>query len=270
MSYGTSGYGTSAYGGVTPNLSIVNAVAISTNVIRVTFTKEPQNILRSLAGDVLNPGEWSITRGDTGQGFNILEITKFSNLIWDVRVLEPLASSNIVHTIAAPGLLDTGGSLIDNPRSATFPGVLDASKATPERRTAFRNQAIRDLDNPPAPAGTNNSGGSLIIGTDGDYQLQDGPGLVRKLIFRRLTTQRGGFWHLPNYGVGLRVKEPVPGSELIKLQAEIERQVRLEPEVDKVSVRITQSGNALTVLVLAKLRPTGQQVSFPLEVPFGV
>jgi hypothetical protein len=270
MSYGISPYGIGLYGGMVADLSISQAVAISTHVVQVTLTKQPQNILKSLPGDVLNPATWSITRGDTGQGFNILEITKVSETVWDIRTLESFASANVFHTVSSSVLLDTGGSVIDVPRSAQFRGLLDASKATPERRAATRNQAIRDYRNPPAPSGLNSLSGTLIIGTDGDYQLEDGQTLVRKLIYRRLTTIPGSFWHLPNYGAGIRVKEPVPATGLIKLRAEIERQVKLEPEVERVRVSLRQSANSLIITVRARLRPTGQQVTFPLQVPFGV
>lgn len=269
MSYGIAPYGISPYGCVVADLSIANAVAVSTHVVRVTFTKEPQAVSPSLVGDVLNPRTWEIIRGDTSQGFTVLIISKVSNLVWDIRVLEKFASKNVAHTVSSGTLLDEGGSLIDLPRDAQFAGVIAAADSTPERVAVQRKQGIRDLNNPVAPSGTNSVSGSLVISSDGDYQLHDGPDFIRKLIFRRLTTGRGAFWHLPNYGLGLKVKQPVPGTELVKLKAEIERQIKLEPEVTEVRATIRQSGNALNIVVLAVLAPTGQQVSFPLQVPFG-
>jgi len=270
MSYGIAPYGTSPYGCVVADLSISNAVAISTHVVRVTLTKAPQALSASLLGDVLNPTTWRVSRGDTSQSFTVLLISKVSNFVWDIRVLEKFASRNVTHTVSSATLLDVGGSLLDVPRSRVFAGILSAAASTPERKAAKRKQGIRDLNNPPAPTGSNSVSGSLVINSEGDYQLHDGPDFIRKLIFRRLTTAKGAFWHLPNYGVGLKVKEPIPGTELVKLRAEIERQIKLEPEVGGVTVTVRQSANSLSILVRATLRPTGQQVSFPLQVPFGV
>ena len=108
------------------------------------------------------------------------------------------------------------------------------------------------------------------VSNDGDYQLHGGTDFVRKMIFRRLMTAKGGFRFLPDFGVGLRVKEPLPIGNLISLQKEIEDQVKLEPEVDKVRATVTQDQNHLTVTVFARLKQTGQQLSLPLSIPFGV
>ena len=53
-------------------------------------------------------------------------------------------------------------------------------------------------------------GGSLRIGADGDYVADEGTELMKKLILRRLLTPKGAFFHLPDYGYGLAVKEPTP------------------------------------------------------------
>lgn len=270
MSYGIAPYGISPYGCVTPDLSITSAVVVSTHVVRVTLTKDAQDILRSLAGDVRNPKTWKITRSDTSQSFTVLHISKVSQLVWDIRVLEKFAARYVTHSVSSATLLDAGGSLIDLPRTAQFVGIISAAASTPERVLAGRRHGIRDLNNPPGPSGSNTVGGTLLIGSDGDYQLHDGADFVRKLIFRRLTTMPGAFWHLPNYGVGLAAKQPLPGGGLLKLKSEVERQLKLEPEISKVSATIRQSGNGLNILIRAQLHPSGQQVSFPLEVPFGV
>ena len=270
MSFGISPFGTSPYGCVTPDLSISNAIAISTHVVRVTLTKEAQDIIRSIAGDVRNPLTWKITRSDTSQGFTVVKVSKVSQLEWDIRVLEKFASRFVSHSVSSTTLLDAGGSPIDLPRTAQFVGVIAAAESSPERIAAGRRHGIRDLNNPPAPSGSNSVSGSLVISAEGDYQLHDGPDFIRKLIFRRLTTERGAFWHLPNYGVGLKNKQALPGGGLLKLKAEIERQLKLEPEISKVAATIRQSASVLNILIQAQLHPSGQQVQFPLEVPIGV
>ncbi len=274
MSYGLEQYGLDAYGSNAAALSgfgILRAVPVATHVVRMHLSEVPQSISSQLPGDVLNPLTWQIIRTDTGVGFTILEISPTPNTRqWDIRVLEPLASSNITHQVATATLIDElGGPLTDPPSIVSFAGILDASLSTPERTAANQKFAIRDLNNPQAALPSGSSGGVYTIGQDGDYQLHGGTDFVRKLIFRRLMTTPGAFRFLPNFGVGLRVKEPLPSGDLITLQKEISEQVKLEPEVDKVRVSVAQNNNQLTVVVQARLKLTGQQISVPFITPFG-
>jgi hypothetical protein len=274
MSYGIEQYGIDPYGSLEASLlggfNLVRARPVSTNVVRVTFSQEPQNISAQLPGDVLNPREWKLVRLDTGVGFTILSISATpAKLEWDVRVLEALASSNISHRISALTLLDTFGDPIAQD-SADFFGILDASLSTPDRQVANQRYAIRDLNNPQASLASGSTGGVYAVGKNGDYQLHDGTDFVRKLILRRLMTTKGAFRFLPDFGVGLRVKEPLPTGDLISLQNQISDQVKQEPEVEKVRVSVSQDQNKLTVVVLAVLKLTGQQISIPLSTPFGV
>jgi len=275
MSYGFESYGLDAYGSnaaasVGP-LTFLGAVAISTNIVQVTLSKPPQALSSQLAGDALNPATWSVIRNDTGVGFTVVEITPTtSDQVWNVRVLEPLASSNVAHTIAASGLLAADGGLSGSPTSAEFQGMLSTKTATPDALAADRDFSIVDLANPQASLSSGATGGVYTIGQDGDYDLDGGTDFVRKLILRRLMTVRGGYRFLPNFGLGIQVKQPLPAADVISFQKEIETQVKLEPEVDKVRVLVTQDRNALTVLVQANLRATGQNITVPLEVPFTV
>ncbi len=273
MSYGQEQYGVDSYGSndaVLPQLAITAASPVSTNVVRVTLSREPQTTVASAAGDVLNTRTWKLVRLDSNVGFTIIQISSISETVWDVRVLEALGSSNITHQISADTLLDTVGGLITVPSAFNFAGLLDASVSTPDRLVANRQYSIRDLDNPQAALASGSSGGVYKVSNDGDYQLHGGTDFVRKMIFRRLMTAKGGFRFLPDFGVGLRVKEPLPIGNLISLQKEIEDQVKLEPEVDKVRATVTQDQNHLTVTVFARLKQTGQQLSLPLSIPFGV
>ena len=145
---------------------------------------------------------------------------------------------------------------------ADFLGVLDASKATVQAEVARRRLAPRDLSNPPTP---HSPAGTLVLRAGGDYQTDTGPALLKKLILRRVTTPRGAFFHLPDYGLGLRVKEPLPTPELFKLKAELELQVKREPDVDAVAATVLydRSGH-LSVQLRVRTRKTGQ--SFDLNV----
>mgnify|MGYP001205205386 CR=1 FL=1 len=103
----------------------------------------------------------------------------------------------------------------------------------------------------------------------GQDQAQRGAALLRKLIIRRLTTTPGDFFHLPKYGVGLKVKQPIPAGNLVRFRTLVERELLLEPDLAQVAVAITQSSNILTIQVRAVLTKSGQQVSVGLLAPIG-
>jgi hypothetical protein len=150
------------------------------------------------------------------------------------------------------------------PRKADFAGLVADALATRQARLVSRGAIVRDVANPPAPfAAEGTLGGTLVITSSGDYDTVTGAELVKKLIIRRLTTGRGEFFHLPNYGVDFRVKETIQPSSLSQLKTSIEKQILKEPEVSAASASLTlDTSNVLTVAVRATLRPTGEALQF--------
>ncbi len=116
---------------------------------------------------------------------------------------------------------------------------------------------------------TGELGSTLVIDSGGDYTSMSGPEFIKKLILRRLTTKPGEFFHLPNYGLGLKEKEPLPVNNLRALAKAIEQQVAQEPEVGAVKATLSYAANAsiLYVKVQVQLRQTGQQLVVPMAVP---
>lgn len=272
--WGTGAWGTGPWGGATPQppLAIENAVATSTKEVTVTLNRDPQEIAPTVPGDALNPATWIIQRLDTSAFFSVLAVTKVTDLEYAIAVLEDFGSEKVTHRVSAPTLLDETGSPITSPNSADFLGVKYTDRANQVADAARRANAIRDVANPPVPATKDGSvvGGTLVINSGGDYELETGAPLLKKLITRRLLTTRGAFFHLPDYGVGLGVKELLPAADLIKLRGEILRQVRREPEVEDVGVTLALgTSNDLTVTVVAKLRRTGEPVALSLGVVEG-
>jgi len=120
--------------------------------------------------------------------------------------------------------------------------------------------AAVDIANPQVPKEPFFAG-TLQLGADGDYLLESGPQLIRKLWLRRLVTQKRDFFHLPEYGVGIRLKEPIPAANLGKLKTQIEEQLLREPEVKSVNVTVTMDTRGiLTVQARGVLRKTGEEV----------
>ncbi len=266
--WGLDQWGLEKWGGVDPlpPLTLDSALAISTKEVQVTLNREPQSLAPTAPGDALNPDTWIIQRLDTAQIFSTLSVRQLSPLVFVVNVLEDFGPSTATHRILSTTLLDADGGQISNPplNRADYAGILSAEAKDEVTRARLRINAVRDVANPPLPAtGTGTTvGGTLIINNAGDYDLESGAPLLRKLIIRRLITTKGGFFHLPDYGLGLGVKETLPAANLITLRAEAIRQIKREPEVEETDVQLTLSTqNELTVRIRAKTR-TGGDVDF--------
>lgn len=271
----TDGYGLESYGidewgfgdSELPELSIESAIALTTHTVRVTLTAEPMHRSPIAPGDALNPDTWVLTRADEAAPFVLLEVEEISALVFQLRTWKPLGPARISHTVSAVAMRGSDGSLV-TPTFFVFPGLLAAAEATDKARMAGRRLAMVDLSNPQLPQVDPSPGGTLLIEAGGDYASDSGSALVKKLIIRRLTTPRGGFFHLPDYGVGLVLKEPLPSSDLVKLAAEIERQVKLEPEVLEAVCNLTQlATGALFVQVRARLKTTGETIPIDIATP---
>lgn len=268
--WGTGSYGVGSYG-VAATLVVEYAFAISTHEVVVVLNKPPLDVSGFVSGDVRNPGSWALSIPATAQVLEVAGVAPFDDpLKWIVRSLQRFPDSTGIARVKATTLKDAGGSIIGLPDFADFTGVTEFAIATPTTLASDRRAGDRDLANVPTPqiGGETDLSGTLVI-RGGDYALVEGTELARKLIIRRLTTTPGDFFHLPNYGVGLRVKEPIPVGDMVRLKAEIERQIKQERDVVRASATVSQSGNVLTVLVRATLAKTGQQVSVALESRLG-
>lgn len=271
--WGKDPWGTGIWAGVVPAPPLVldSAVAISTKEVEVTFNRDPQIIAPTADGDALNPNTWVIQRLDDGFFFSILGVLQTEPLKIVINVLQDFGPSTVQHRVLSTTLLDSEGNPISSPplNSADFAGILAAEAKDAPTRARNQSNAIRDIANPPVPPNVmgTNVGGTLVINSAGDYELESGNPLLKKLIIRRLITLRGGFFHLPDYGVGLGSKELLPAANLIQLRAEIIRQIQREPEVEDASVRLLLgTQNDLTVRIGAKLRASEDPLSFSLQL----
>lgn len=264
---GTSAWGISSWGGAPTAIHIDYAFASSTKTVRVYLTAAPQNATGLLDGDALNPMTWTVQRLDTLEFFTILAVRFIDEpLVLELLVFEPLGDYRTTHEVKSTTLRAVNGIVITAPNSYDFPGIKSSQDAVSAAKTAARRYAPRDIANPPFGGTFESGGGTLVISANGDYALEEGTALFKKLIVRRLTTPRNGFVHLPGYGVGLAVKEPIPNSDLLALQKEIESQVLREPDAESAEVALTQSnGNVLLVQIRAKQRVTGEQIEIGLR-----
>ncbi len=262
--FGSSSFGLAPFGSSSSTITIIGAWAVSTHNVRVILSSEPKHASLYRGGDALNPTSWSVHRGDTGDAFTVLGVAEVNATAFDLDLLEPLGNHHVTHTVASLVLLSTAGLLITNPHSADFIGLV--AQMDPIRALELNRWRDRDLANPPNQSDAGNGfSGALVIGSDGDYETDDGVVLIRKLVLRRLSTPRGGFRHLKNYGLGLALNEPIPGGDIIRLKTDIEREVLLEPDVSEARARLMMDRAGVLIIQL-RIRVAGTGASFDMKV----
>ncbi len=93
--------------------------------------------------------------------------------------------------------------------------------------------------------------GQFQINDRGDIAVETRLQGVRKRILRRITTARGGFFHLPAYGTAQPVKTIKRPAELIALAAELQRQIEREPEVVRAQVHVATDPVDTTLVMIS-------------------
>lgn len=260
--FGQASYGASALGTV----SIRSALALSTREVEVEVSGLVRDNSPYLEGDALNPNTWMVQRLDTNAFLHVVSVTQSATYKYVLLTLEEFAPANINHRVSSTTLLDAAGASIVSPRSADFAGMLAATQLTEQTKLAARRLASQDIANSQQPL-VSFFAGTLQIDASGDYKTVTAAELVKKLIYRRLVTTPGDFSHLPGYGVGIRLKEPLPTVELSKLKAQIEQQILLEPEVDAARVTLLLgTDGVLTIRIAAQLKKTGEDLSLSIPV----
>lgn len=223
-------------GGSFSKLGLLSVVVLEKGKIRVTFQGRAA-ATGSAPNGPLNANTWRITHDDGDRIFVAL-VTEISDnpftaqTVLDLLLVTPLGNGSEVHTVATTMVEDDGDPA--DPISLTFLGITSTAKPPASRE----NERI-DLFNSPFPV--NPFGGTLAIGSDGDYIRVSGADLDRKLIYRRLSTRPGSFKHLPDYGLGIGEQEPVAlgtaSPEAFK--QEIRRQILQEPTIQDAQVRLS-------------------------------
>jgi len=281
VGYGVSPWGTGFYGDGYSELTTETdgrAYAVGDRVVRVELLVEPLHLSTTGLGDALNPRTWKIQDLATSKEWTLMAVKQVSDLVYEILTFEQLPKHFTELELSSATLRDVIQVPFPTLRFL-FNGCHLAATNTSDAALVAKGVVQRDLFNAMLPPLTDDRGnsysdmvsGTLVINSAGDYAPQSGADFIRKLILRQLIASPGDFFHLPNFGVGLRVKEPLPVNDLRKLAAAIEEQVNRNPEVEasKASLSYSASASALLVQVSVKLRPDGQIAQIPLVVPTG-
>ncbi len=282
MPWGLGSWGTSYDSGIVESNGL--AYAVGDRVVRVELTAEPLHFSNTGEGDALNPRTWRIQDPATGRLWTLLSVRQVDSKTFEILTLESLPKHFTELELASFDLVTVLGVPFPT-LQFLFNGCYLAANNTSDSRLTANGVVQKDITNAIAPTSTTSSGdlnggnpygdlvsGTLEIDSAGDYTSQSGVSFVKKLILRRLIAKKGDFFHIPSYGVGLRVKEPLPVNDLRKLAAAIEQEVNREPEVQasKANLSYSASASALNVQVLVRLKPNGQTAQVSLTVPTGL
>jgi hypothetical protein len=243
---------------------VASALAAGDSTFRVAFSEPPLFQSPLQPGDASNLMRWRLTEVITGREITLLSVAAVPGnpTQLEFAIYGRWESEALTYRVEAVGaIVSTVLDPLQAPDSADFFGMPAAQEE------AIQARELVDIRNPQTEEDIAN--GALIIGSGGDYQLEGGNSLLKKLIIRRILTAQGEFFHLADidYGLGVQAKARFTPQQLIKLRVEIERQVQREPEVAAVksAVRITSEG-ALIISVLARTQ-NGENVG--LDLPFG-
>lgn len=253
--YGYEELGFDPYG-IDASVSVVSAYAIGERQVRVELAAFPlaQSVIDE--GDALNPTTWVVQTSN--EQFTVLSVSVVSSSppVFELYTLQKFASSLIEHEVGSTTLRDGAGYLIGAPYFAPFFGC----EANAETETSA---GALDFEN--SPFDTDRPAGTLAVGSNGDYKNHAGLPFLRKLIVRRLTTMPGGLFHLPEYGIGIKLKEPLKSSDLMSLRSDLRKTLLEEPEFSDVSSRLQLFADGrLQIEIRGRLR-SNQEVIVPIE-----
>lgn len=183
------------------------------------------------------------------------------------RPFSPFGARYVVN--ASTNLASMTGTPLDVTRaSLEFDGLYRGlPPATPDLQPSGGDianpQSLEALLDPVPRTNSDELLGTFPIDDLGDYAKDDGIASIKKRIIRRLTTRKGAFAHLPNYGVDIpaNVKRlALPGLREA-LAADAEEQVKQEPEVIDARVTLTIDGEVTWFRVKARVN-VGRELDF--------
>lgn len=289
LSFGTGSFGTGSFGTGVAVPSFSRVLALRENVLRLTCTEAPRYTRLLGPGDASDPRRYTVVPvegsvgrdGEPARAVAVIATEQVApdGLELDLWLDRPMSPEPALYRLTVQGLV-VANTLLPFPTAeldyvAVFKGV---PSFIPEdainNRDIANPQSFTGLENLPVAEGQD---AQRLLGrfpTDdaGDLAIDQGLVGYRKRVYRRLTTRKGNFSHIPNYGVTVlaNLKQLARAGLREFLAEEAETQIRQEPETVAVSVSLVVDpnfGDVARYRVRARTR-FGQQPDFNVPVSF--
>ena len=277
---GGQGWGGGAFGltpwggGAGDTLSLIAAIAVRENVVRLEFdaTLVFTGILDPY--DASNRARYAITCIPNTYGIDgelcrvvrvvtasLAEVDGAQGKLIDLTVDRPFSHYPAQYRVSANNLMSVDGAPLESSATSIVFFGLQRQREVNSTETAL---PARDIANLPTIEMVGDGSAELVLGSfsvdsSGDYANDDEVNSLRKRILRRFFTKQGAFAHLPGYGIGLQDYGKRLGSSTVRqrIASEAEKQLFQEPEIAKVGTSITQTGPGLFLLVVRVRTKTG-------------
>lgn len=240
-------------------LTVVRAIAVAGQVVRVVFNEEPVHRTPAGALDALNPAHYVFTvpggnaTAPRPMGVDVAMVVGPTYGVgnggatdergFDVHVDRQLIVG-VTYLVTVKNIESLAGGALGTPASASLPGVTKIL----ETKLPARNQDLVDLANPPAV-------GHWVVDDSGDLTVETPDEGTRKRVYRRGFTRKNAFAALPGYGAALDHKGVAGLAKLAAFRVDYQNQVQEEPDVAQASVNVAQKLSGITLIqVDAKTR----------------
>jgi hypothetical protein len=289
--WGAAPWGSSPWGGGAAGaaqLCLGLAIAVRENVVRLFFSEPVKYTRWCDHGDASRLGCYSVAVvGGTGiDGLASREVAPAAVELVDgaggrqvdLTVDRVFSPYGVLYAATVTGILSASGLMLGiGANQVLFQGLQKGlPSALTEHAVATGDianpQTLRALFDPLPEAGRRSD---VLLGTyraDGTGDLANDGGLTsyKKRLFRRLTTKKGRFGHLPNYGVDLvgSVKMLARPGVRDALAADAEEQIRMEPETESATVRVEVTESGVAFFRIAATMKSGRTAGTAVPVAF--
>lgn len=289
--WGSDAWGSGTWGGsllfVPGAFILTDAEPIAENIVRITF-----NLAVFFTGlldpfDASDPSHYTITPVDGTSGYDGAPTRPVAVVFatqdpatpnsLDLTLDRPMSPYASQYTVSVANVISASGSFALDPTMSSFNffGLFKLIQAPqldttiPTRDIANPQTLSAALDPLPNPQNPGNLG-TIVVDGSGDYAFDEGLTNLKKRIYRRLISVPGKTAFLPSYGIGIpaQAKRLSTSGVRAQLAAEAERQIKLEPEVERVLVTVTTNAahpNLVQFNILVKTKSGGKS---KFSVPF--
>lgn len=290
--WGSGTWGSGPWGGGPPGmgLALLRAVALRENAVRLYFSEAVFFSGFREPADASDPAKYSLTpdltsTGADGETARAAAVVRADLVEGDPDEAEPGAVVELGldramtawpsrYVLSVSGVYSADLTVEILPVVVTLQGLYRALASVRLDPPVHS----RDLANPPGghpePTALVSDDlarplGTYLVDDSGDYAMDEGVASLRKRILRRLVTRKGGFAHLPSYGVGVLGygKTLARAASLSTLLAEAEVQIAREPDVARVRVVPRSDRPGLVVLNVLVQPVAGPAFALDVEVP---